>query len=150
MYASQTTVNADRSRAEIEVLLKKFGASSFGYWSDDDQAMIQFVYRGIRVQFAVPLPNPKDARFMQTEVRKSKRSIDEALRLYQKEVNRRWRALTLAIKAKLVAVEEGVFTFETEFMPHMITSDGRTIGQRMLPAIARAMETSGQLLLEAS
>ena len=56
----------------------------------------------------------------------------------------RWRALALAVKAKLEAVAIGITTFEDEFMAHIVMPDGLTVGEHVRPRIASAYE-SGQV-----
>jgi hypothetical protein len=52
----------------------------------------------------------------------------------------RWRALALAIKAKLEAVEAGITSFEDEFMAHIVLPDGSTFGRWARPQIAKVYE----------
>lgn len=139
-YASSTSVSEERSRAEIEKHLMKYGASRFGYMREERTATIVFTYRRLNIRMEIPLPDPADKAFALTDSRKWKRRPEEAQKLYEQEVRRRWRSLALAIKAKLVAVEDGVATFEAEFMPYMVAADGLTIAQKMLPMIEAAAD----------
>jgi hypothetical protein len=52
----------------------------------------------------------------------------------------RWRALALAIKAKLEAVQSGITTFEEEFMAHVVMPNGQNLGVWIVPQIAEAYE----------
>lgn len=136
-YASKTVVGEDRSRAEIEKLLMRFGADQFAYATDEGQqaAAIQFRYRGLVVRMTLALPSPDDPRI--TETPRGRRRSPCILRTeYERERRRRWRALALAIKAKLVAVEEGITTFEIEWLPYVLWGDGRTTAEHLLPAMA--------------
>jgi hypothetical protein len=56
----------------------------------------------------------------------------------------RWRALALAIKAKLEAVESGIATFEEEFMAYIVLPDGQTVGEFLSPQIEAAY-SSGRM-----
>jgi hypothetical protein len=47
-------------------------------------------------------------------------------------------ALLLAVKAKLVAVDDGIETFEEAFMAHVVMPDGRSVGDHIKPRIASA------------
>lgn len=146
-FASQTSVTEERSRAEIERLLRKYGASRFGTMTDFDsrKAVVQFIWSGIAVQMEIALPDPKDARFRMTPARRRVRSVQAQAEEYEAEVRRKWRCLALAIKAKLVAVDDGIATFESEFMPYMVAADGVTLGQKLLPAIAAARQSGNGL-----
>src|SRR3990167_3602515 len=140
-YASNTVVPEDRSRTEIERALMRYGASRFGYMREERRAMIGFTYRNISVQMIIPLPDPRDDAFTRTPTGRQKRTNISVL--YEQEVRRRWRSLALAIKAKLVAVADGVCSFEAEFLPYMVTNDGQTVAQKMLPMIEQATMGGG-------
>jgi hypothetical protein len=56
-------------------------------------------------------------------------------------VRRLWRALLLAIKAKLEVVESGLAIFEEEFLSNIVMPDGCTVGEHARPWIAEAYET---------
>lgn len=147
-YARNTTVTEDRSRQEIERMLMKYGASRFGCMSDYEHriALIEFSYRKIAIQMRIPLPDPKAKQFTMKERGYGLRSANVARDLFSKEVRRRWRSLSLALKAKLVAVEDGITTFENEFMPYMVTDNGQTLAERFGHLIASA-QTTGRLCL---
>jgi len=139
-YASKTVVGEDRSRSEIEKLLMRFGADQFAYATDEERqaAAIQFRYKGLMVRMALALPSPDDPRVAETP--RGRTRAPAALRMeYERERRRRWRALALAIKAKLVAVEEGITTFEVEWLPYVLWGDGRTTAEHLLPAMAAGM-----------
>jgi hypothetical protein len=60
-YAAETSVPADRSRAEIESTLRRYGATKFAYgWVEGDTgdqiAQLVFEAHGRRVRFRLPLP----------------------------------------------------------------------------------------------
>lgn len=135
-YASGTDVTADRSRAEIERTLQRFGADQFAYGWDGDQAAIGFRLGGRAVRMTITLPSPTAAGFYQTPT--GRRRSDTAARdEYEKEVRRRWRALAAVIKAKLVAVEEGISTIEREFLADLLLPSGQTLGDELVPRLDR-------------
>lgn len=105
---------------------------------DGDMVMIAFKAAGRQVAFRMQMADPAD--FTDTATGK-KRSATDAASFAAKEDRRRWRALALSIKAKLVAVEDGIETFEQAFMAHIVMPDGLTIGQHVTPRIAQAYET---------
>lgn len=133
-YASETAVPTERSRSEIEHTLKAYGATSFGYGWQSDGAIIVFEFQGRRMKFVLPLPTAaetKPAHRNQYSKGSSATSVD-------KETRRRWRALFLSIKAKLVTVSEGISTVETEFMGHIVLPNGMTVSEWMHPQIESA------------
>lgn len=129
-YASQTKVDPGRSRAEIEKLLMRFGAGQFGYMTDADnnRAHIMFIYNGLRIRVSVTLPDRGE--FSTTRSGREKKETQIELD-YAKEVRRRWRSLVLLVKAKLVAVEDLVATFEEEFLPYVLWANGRTTAEQL-------------------
>jgi len=140
-YASNTDVSSDRSRSEIERTLRRYGATSFAYGWEGQAAMVGFIVRDRRVQFVLPLPDPKDREFTLTPARRTLRTKAQAEAAYEQAVKQRWRALNLVIKAKLEAVEAGIVTFEQEFAMHMILPNGQRAGEIVTLAIERAYET---------
>ena len=126
-YASQTTVAPDRSRAEIEKTLLRYGAGGFAYAWEDDKAMIGFKLDARRVQFVLPMPDPNDDEFKYTSARRNYRNDEKRLQAYNQAVSQRWRALSLCIKAKLEAVEAGIVTFDEEFLAHLVLPTGRAV-----------------------
>ncbi len=136
LYAEGTTVQPEKSRGEIEAVLHRYGATGFAYMRqalpDGERTRVEFFANNRRVRFDMTLPGEDDARFYQ------RRKPSEA-RLA--EVRRLWRALLLAIKAKLEVVESGLAIFEEEFMANIVMPDDSTVGQHARPWIAKAYES---------
>ena len=124
-YAANTSVPVERSRAEIERTLTRYGAKSFAYFTEQGRAIIVFVANERRIRFDLPLPATTTEKDM-------------------KASRQKWRALLLCIKAKLEAVEAKIETFEEAFLAHVVLPDGMTMGQHAKPAIALAYK-SGEL-----
>lgn len=130
-YARETQVPAERTRNEIEHALQKYGATSFGYGWQSDAAIIVFEFKGRRMKFVLPLPHEQDVK--PKNYRAGAREAALAA-----EVRRRWRSLFLSIKAKLVTVDDGISTVETEFMGHIVLPNGMTVSEWMHPQIDSA------------
>ncbi len=139
-YAAETSVSQDRSRADIEAILKRYGATSFMYASEETAAMIGFRISDRMVKFVLPMPDPKSREFTHTPARGTLRSPAEAEKACEQAGRQRWRALALVIKAKLEAVAAGITTIEDEFLAHTVLPDGSTVGQFMKPQLAIAYE----------
>ena len=141
-YAAETTVPAEKSRAEIEATLTRYGADAFAYGWDGPRAMIQFRHQGKYVRFVLPLPDRTDTRFTQYESRGRiyERTPLQAQKEYEQAIRQSWRALALVIKAKLEAVEAGIVTFDQEFLSHFVLPNGETFGDWAIPQLARAYE----------
>ena len=143
-YAQNTSVSSEKSRAEIERTLRRYGATGFGYaWEDEGaRAMVGFVLRGRRVRFMLPMPDPKSVEFTRTPTGKA-RAPDAAAKEWEQAGKQRWRALALMIKAKLEAVESGIVTLEDEFLAHLVLPNGQTVGERIGPEYIKAIESGG-------
>lgn len=139
-YAADTSVSQDRSRSEIEATLKRYGATSFMYMTEETAAMIGFRIADRMVKFVLPMPDPKAREFTHTPAKHQARSPAEAQKAWEQAGRQRWRALALVIKAKLEAVAAGITTIEDEFLAHTVLPDGQTVGEFMQPQIAIAYE----------
>lgn len=139
-YAENTTVPIDRSKAEIEKTLMRYGADQFVYGTMLGRAMIAFRANDRFVRFTLPLPDRDSKDFKKTATGRVRKK-EAASREYSQETRRRWRTLSLSIKAKLESVETGITTFEQEFMAHIVLPDGQTVGEYMIPQIEQAYES---------
>ena len=148
-YASDTSVSVSRSKAEIEAILERYGASQFMSGWDASQAVIGFtmpVGDEVRqVRFLLPMPDKADREF--THHSKGMRTGDAALKTWEQACRQRWRALALVIKAKLEAVSAGISVFEDEFLANIVMHDGRTVSQHVRPTIAEIYQGNIQPLL---
>lgn len=134
-YAEGTTVAAAKTRVEIEGFLVKRGASSFGVLTDATVFAVQFQVKARVVRFVIGRPK-LDARLPRGRAEK----------LRDAEERRRWRALLLVLKAKFEAVESGITTFDHEFLAHLVTSAGVTVGDVVGPSLDRALAGDGAAL----
>lgn len=150
-YASNTEVSSDRSRAEIERTLERWGADSFAYMTNRTQAQVAFEYEGKRIRFVLPLPDRDSREFTMTPTGKL-RVGTAAAAAYEQAVRQKWRALNLVVKAKLEAVESGISSFEQEFYANIVLPNGQTVFEATIPQVVRAIQTGdrGPLMLEAT
>lgn len=140
-FASNTSVSVEKSRAEVESTLRRYGADGFRYgWADRDGRRVEqidFSTHDRLVRFTLVLPSKDDKQFKYTEARRVRRSDKAAHDAWEQACRQRWRALALCIKAKLEAVECGISEFESEFMANIVDPvSGRTVGDVMRPQIA--------------
>lgn len=142
LYARDTSVSVDRSKAEIERTLSRYGAEAFAYAAKETAAMVEFQLSGKRIRFIMPTPARSDQRFTHYSRKGSpyryERSESQSQAAYDQELRRRWRALALVIKAKLEAVASEITTLEQEFLAHIVLPGGRTVGDMMIPRIDEA------------
>lgn len=143
-YAEDTEVPVEKSRAEIERLLTRYGADRFMVGSDQRQAILAFSVRGKMVQFTLPLPDRNASQFKMTSHNPPRRrSESQAWAAWEQVCRSRWRALRLCIQAKLEAVEVGITTFESEFLAHFVVPGGGTVGDLVIPQLEE-MQKLGQ------
>jgi hypothetical protein len=140
-YAENTSVSVEKSKAEIESLLQRYGADQFMSGWDHSSAYIGFKMSGRMIKFVLPLPARNDPEFQTTPAGRRRRDEGAAFKAWEQACRQRWRALALVIKAKLEAVEAGITTFEDEFLAHVVLPDGSTAGEFLRPQIAHAYET---------
>lgn len=140
-YAQNTEVSSEQSRAEVERILVRYGASSFAYGWDRTHAQVGFTMHNRQIRFRVPLPDRNADEFRLTPARGWERSPAEQQKAYEQAVKQRWRALALVVKAKLEAVEAGISEFEQEFLAHIVLPDGSTYGDFAVPQIAEVYRT---------
>lgn len=143
IYAGGTKVSVAQSRAEIETMLKRYGAVSYGCGWDRKGASIVFALEGRHVKFVLPLPQPDDASITH-DGRGKTRSKDAAHRAWDHSCRQKWRALALVIKAKLEAVTSEITTFDEEFLAHIVLPNGGTVADVAIPRIVYAYE-NGQM-----
>jgi len=136
-YASNTTVAVDKSRAEIERTLRRYGADKFAYGWDREKGQICFVHKERTIKIVLVLPAMSD--FEKTRTGRKTRNQDAVLKAWEQACRQKWRALALVIKAKLEAVESGIATFEDEFLAYTVLPDGSTAGEFMQPQIETAL-----------
>ncbi|MBV8896114.1 MAG: hypothetical protein JO051_06370 [Acidobacteriaceae bacterium] len=138
-YAEGTSVSVEKSRAEIEATLTRYGATAFAYAWQGSEALIEFAAKNRRIRFKLPLPHQDEERF-QRDGRGSLRSPEKRRVVWEQACRQSWRALALVIKAKLEAVAAGITEFEDEFLANIVMPDGQTVGQHTKPTIKLAYE----------
>ena len=143
-YAENTTVTSEKSRAEIERTLSRYGADQFMYGWEAERAIIGFRMTDRQVRFVLDLPDRDAKEFTHTPSRGTRRTAGQAEGEWEKACRQRWRALALVVKAKLEAVDSGITEFEDEFGMHIVLPDGRTVSQVVRPEIEQAY-ASGQM-----
>jgi hypothetical protein len=63
------------------------------------------------------------------------------------ELRRIWRVLFFHMKAVFEAANSGVLEFRELIMPYIVTKDGRTVGEHILPALDEAITGNPERLL---
>jgi len=133
-YARGTSVPVERSKAHLDALLGRAGASSRGIMSDDDGGQVAVVFRlaGQSYRLLVPLPRrdaipakgrePRGWHAWTVEKREHWRSTE-----WEQACRERWRLVVLLVKTKLEMVALGASTAQREFMADLVLANGKTI-----------------------
>lgn len=144
-YAAKTEVGADKSRAEIERILARYGARRFAYGWDEDQgvAVLSFQFSTRHIRLRMTLPKRDDPAFTEYKLGSVTylRTATAAVKLWEQATRQKWRALALVIKAKLEAVESGISTIEDEWLAWTVLPNGTTAGEWLQPQVDEAYRT---------
>lgn len=135
LFAENTKVPVERSRVELESLLRKHGATEFtsGYSEANRMAVVQFAFKRRLIRFVVGIPSPTDK---ECAVRNGKKLTPLQAEANAAQLERqRWRALLLCVKAKLEIVKAGIVNFETEFLAYTVLANKKTVAEELLPRI---------------
>jgi hypothetical protein len=144
-YASGTSVTVPNSQLEISRTLARYGVESYSFGATPGFALVEFEHQHMPIRLQIPLPtkpvkqkgsNPKTGR-----------TID-LWAAHEQDVKEAWRALLLFIKAALESVDRGIVTVQQAFMAFLVTSEGQTLGQDILPRYVQAL-TDRRLAIEA-
>lgn len=137
-YAEGTSVSIEKSQMEIAGMIRKYGAQSFGTGWQAGFALVTFNSHDRQIRFVLPVvDNWREFTLTPSKQRRTEQSAKTAM---EGENKRRWRALALAIKAKLEVVETGIASFEHEFGMNIVLPDGTTVGERVLREVAVAYQ----------
>jgi hypothetical protein len=136
-YAT-TQVTVEKSQGEIRKLLGRFGAREFGFGEAvDDETIVwsavTFVHGDLRVRLRVPHKR-LNSRDLDARARRSrtKTRADLQYELAEQEARRIWRIMAHNLKARMIAVEEGVESFAEAFLAHIVDPEtGATIYEQL-------------------
>ena len=132
-YATQTQVPVSRSKAQIEDLLRKYGAKQFGAAWDEAEGLAFIMFTilaedGTPRQIRMTLPIPDPANY----------STDKKAEQAERSA---WRSLHLVVKAKLEAVASGISTIEREFLADVVLPNKKTLSEEVAPFLADAYKS---------
>lgn len=133
-YAAGTTVPVSRSQDEIRDELRKLGADQIGVMEGGGRGYVVFKIRDTLYRVASPETKAKARGSVEPEQR------------------RIWRAIVLLVKARSVAIREGITTVEREFLADAVMPDGSTFADHSPRMIEQAYKDNGppRLLLGVS
>ncbi|MGI3901256.1 MAG: hypothetical protein ACRYGP_13770 [Janthinobacterium lividum] len=121
-YAARTEVPAEKTRAEIEVLLRGESGTRIVTMDEAGELVVAWAAWGRWYKIVVLVESHLSAQ----------------------ERRAKWRALLLVIKAKIEAIHQGISSLEREFLADTIMPDGQTVAEWVEPQLAKAFD-SGQM-----
>jgi hypothetical protein len=124
-----------RAREETRKLLLDFGCQSVGFMDDTSRGdvLLAFEHRGQHVQVRASAngwaamwlkKNPWTYTRHHTRQEWEQKALRQGL-IAVNSMIRDW------IKGQVAAIEAGMLSFEVAFTPYMLTSDGRTMAERI-------------------
>lgn len=133
-----TTVPVEKSQGEIRKLLGLHGATRFAFGEETDDAGVRwaavtFGHAGLVVRIRVP-HKPVDEKAIRSKVQRARTKTYEQFEgeAIEQEAKRIWRVMSWNLKARLVAVEEGVETFAEAFLAHLVNPEsGQTVYEEL-------------------
>jgi len=152
MAYENTDVTVEKSQGELRKLLTKYGADRFTFGESIDLeglrwVGVEFTHDGHLVRLVAPL-KPADPKWVKQKVQRArtKTAADFEAEHTEQENRRIWRVVFWSLKSRMVAIEEGVETFEQAFLAHLVDpGTDRTLWQRLAPAVeAGAMKVGGR------
>lgn len=124
-----------KARDEITTILRRFGCENVGFMDDfsEGTVLLAFRHRGRSVQLKASAKgwaamwlkeNPYNGNRKSSEQQWKAKAISQGL-IAVNSILRDW------VKGQITAVETGILSFEAVFVAHMLTSDGRSVLERI-------------------
>ena len=132
-YATATT--GTRAQEEVKKILLRLGCESVGFMDiyDRHELLLAFTHRGRQVELRASAQgwaamwlkkNPWTYRCRRSRVEYERDALKQGYLAINSSL-RDW------VKGQVTAIESGMLSFETVFMPFMLTNDGRPLAERI-------------------
>jgi hypothetical protein len=125
-FAARTKVPIEKTKMELERLVRRYGAKGFIAGWQGQNGVVEFLAHERHLRFSVTILNSDS---------------DQAGR-------QKWRALLLVIKAKLESVDAKIVTFEQAFVGDIVMPGGKTVWEQIHEPIRLAYQGKNVALLE--
>lgn len=150
-YAQGTSVGLAKSRAEIDKLLRQWGADGV-QWTDDfreGRVLLRFTWahEGTKLQARIGMQLPSDNVLRDNAT--GPRGFSEPKYAKERDQHGReeHRILLLWLKAAFNAVDLGIVDASTLFLPFLEGADGRTVAEVAAPKLAGLLSVSADRFL---
>lgn len=147
-YAEGTSVTVEKSKGELERVIRAHGGVNFGTMSLDDEgvALVYFTLGKLpnqrQVRLKLPLPKLGDVR--KQYVPRTKKTPEQR---WEQACRERWRLLVMVVKAKLELIALGGASVDQEFLASIALPDGKTVLELIASAVGEAYATGKMPML---
>ncbi len=152
-YANTTTVAVAKSRADIDSLLRQWGCDGIR-WTDqflEGLVRLEFVWNhdgtNYGARFSLQLPDDDELRAESVHATTGRFLQAKFDKLSKARGRSEHRVLLLWLKAAFNAVEAGIVTAETLFLPFIVDANGQTFAEVALPRLPMMLEGGAEQLL---
>lgn len=134
-FAAETEVSVEKTRAELEALLSRHGATQRATYTDEEagRSVIRFRISGRMVQLQVRQPRREDVE------PRSLQGISDLESYIRRKIEQgersAWRRLLLVVRAKLELIADSGSTVEREFLADILLADGKTVHEWIEPQL---------------
>ena len=135
MAYENTEVPVARSQEAIRKLVMGNNGTGVMFWSKPPREGFEAF---------IPLDGVSYHVRIQAEVKKSRKDKDG-----EASTRRIWRVLFYHMKSVYENANSGVMEFREMMLPYIVTSDGMTIAEKLIPHLAKAIESRPERLLAA-
>ena len=138
---SDTTVASNKSKEQIERLLKSHNVKAIRFTSLPSFALLEFVYQP-KVDAQIPYRVTIKPQISGDFSRKPEKELDRA----ERQV---WRVAYWWLKSKFEAIDFGLVEFQQEFLPYMLLGNGQgesdTVSQLFAKSLAGYVTTGNEV-----
>lgn len=139
-------MSGSRAREEVIRMLRGFGAESIGFMDDFErnEVLLAFTHHGRNIQLRASAQgwahlylreNPWSSRRSGGRHDYERKVLAQGM-IAVNSILRDW------VKGQVTAIECGMLSFETVFMPYMLTNDGRPVIERVQDMLPKANENT--------
>ena len=129
--SARTERSIASSRDELERVLRKHGALSFGYEWEPHATRISFNLRrpdGKVVSYRMKYEMPDRAKHEVTPKKAKPRDEQTIQELWEADIRQGFRSFVAYLRLKLEYIDRGVTDIDTELLPYLVIPSGHTIG----------------------
>ena len=138
-YAESTTIPLEKTLGELKKLVKARGAVNIMTVDTEQIIGIAFTQDGLTYRMSIPAAKPEEfATINRGAIGFKPRTPAQIEKKVESENARKARALLALIKAKFLAIDEGVTDMAEAFLADVVTPSRATVGETYLPEIRRA------------